>query len=155
MGYSGGVKAGGGSIDWAVSSTFDRLEAALRDDPERLSQMRSARNAVSKVFEQHRVAPQDAHAMLSTYREYALKTRSAEALAKRWPAEWETIRLAAGSTEAAEKVLADANALYAALKTADPAFAQSVGISGAAQDARVIQAAAKYPRTTVSQTQEK
>ena len=92
--------------------------------------------------------------MLSTYREYALKTPSAEALAKRWPAEWETIRLAAGSTAAAEQVLADANALYAALKAADPAFAHSVGTSGSAQGARVIQAAAKYPRTTV-QMQEK
>jgi hypothetical protein len=136
----------GGSIELAVASTFNRLEAPLRGDPEKLAQLRADRRAVTRVLEERQVSPEDAHAMLSTYLDHATgKPRSAEAIAQRWPGEWERIRLAAGSTEAAEKVLKDAEPLYKAIAEAAPTFAHSVKESGAAESAKMIQAAARYP----------
>jgi hypothetical protein len=136
----------GGSIDLAVSSTFDRLEALRRDDPEKLAQLRADRRAVTRVLEERQVSFDDAHAMLSTCFEHLTgKQRSPEAIAQRWPAQWEVIRLGAGSTEAGEKVLENAKAFYKAVAEAAPTFAQSVATSGAAESAKMIQAAARYP----------
>src|SRR5215475_8828568 len=92
-------RVGGGSVALAVASTFDRLESRLRDDPEKLAQMRADRRAVTKVLEERQVSFESAHAMLSCYFDHATSRRSAEAIANRWPSEWERIRLEAGSTE--------------------------------------------------------
>ena len=108
----------GASVDVAVASCFDRLEAKLRDDPERLAQLREDRRAVARVLEERQVSHEDAHAMLGTYYEHTTSSRSPEAIAQRWPSEWERIRLAAGSTEAAEQVLKSADAFYKAIAAA-------------------------------------
>jgi hypothetical protein len=124
---------------------FDRLEGRLRDDPERLAQLRADRRAVTKVLEERQVSFEHAHEMLSTYYEHLNIKRSVEAIAQRWPGEWERIRLAAGSTEAAEQVLKDADQFYKAISAAAPQFAEAVKASGAAEHSAMIQAAARYP----------
>lgn len=146
--------AGSGSIENAVASCFDPLAAGVRDDPERLQQLRDTRKRVTRVLEDRHVRPDDAHTLLSAYLEHETFKRSAETIAKRWPDEWDNVRRKTGSTEAGERALAAADKLYSAIAQADPAFAHSAKVNGTAEDARVILVAANYAEPPVSKTQE-
>jgi hypothetical protein len=135
---------GSGSIENAVASCFDRIDAGLRDDPERLQQSRATRARMIRVFEERRATPEHTHTICSTFYDHQKIKRSAESLAKRWPMEWDVIRRTAGSTEEAEKILANAVKFYEAIKQADPVFAQTAKENGSAETAAMILAAANY-----------
>lgn len=134
-----------GSIDTAVASAFDRIEGPLRDDQERLSQVQQARRTAKSLLTRGNVAPSDAHAMLSAYREHRTFKRSEEALAKLWegPEGFDRLRREAGSTDAAMKQLAATEAVLKIIQKEDPAFSADLVRTGASMDPRFIQTAAK------------
>jgi len=137
---------GAGSIDWALASTFDRIEAKYRDDPEKLAQAREQRSQLGAFLRERKVDPQDAHAMLTSYREHQGLPRSAEALQSRWagPAGFEALRLEVGDTEGAKRTLERANNFFTAVAQAAPGFAQEAKLNGAVEIPEVIRIAAKY-----------
>jgi hypothetical protein len=134
-----------GSIANAVASAFDRIEATLIDDKERLERTRQDRRTANSLLEKANVAPSDAHALLSTYREARSLNRSGEALAKAWagPHGFDRLRLESGSTEAALEKIAQTDALLKRVEKDNPGFAYELRATGAAQDPRFIQTAAK------------
>jgi hypothetical protein len=134
-----------GSIANAVASAFDRIEASQVDDKERLERTRHDRRTAKTLLEAANAAPSDAHALLSTYREARSLNRSGEALAKAWasPHGFDRLRLESGSTEAALKMIAQTDALLKRVEKDNPGFAYELRATGAAQDPRFIQTAAK------------
>jgi hypothetical protein len=134
-----------GSIDNAVASAFDRIESTVRDDKERLSQTQHARRTAKSLLEKANVAPSDAHTLLSTYHESRSLDRSEEAIAKHWQGTdgFDRLRREAGSTEAAMKQLAAAEAVLTVIRKEDPLFAADLVRTGASTDPRFIQTAAK------------
>jgi hypothetical protein len=150
----GKTKSGqAGSIDWALDSSLDRIEASHRDDPEKRALVRSWRAPLRKVLDDHRVDPNDAHAMLSTFLEHEAHRRSPEALEKRWagPAGYEALRLEAGDSEKAKAIMESANRFYMAVKAACPNFAHNAKLNGSAESLDMIRVAARYgtaPATT-------
>jgi hypothetical protein len=134
-----------GSIDNAVASAFDRIEATVRDDKERLAQTQHARQTAKNLLNRGNVAPSDAHTLLSTYRESRSLNRSKEAVDKAWegPHGFDLLRREAGSTEAAMKQLAATEAVLKVIHKEDPVFAQDLVRTGASMDPRFIQTSAK------------
>jgi len=134
-----------GSIDNAVASAFDRIEATVRDDKERLAQTQHARQTAKSLLNRGNIAPSDAHTLLSTYHESRSLNRSEEAIAKRWagPDGFDRVRREAGSTEAAMKQLAATEAVLKVIKKEDPVFAQDLVRTGASTDPRFIQTSAR------------
>ncbi len=136
----------GGSIDLAISSALDRVEAKYRDDPEKREFVRSWRAPLAKVLSERHVDPGDAHTMLATFLEHEAYKRSPEALQKRWsgPSGYEALRLEAGDTAEAKQILDSAERFYTAIKTACPGFAHNAKVNGSAEHPDVIRIAAKY-----------
>jgi|HubBroStandDraft_1064217.scaffolds.fasta_scaffold340486_2 hypothetical protein len=134
-----------GSIDNAIRSTFDKIEASARGDAERLKQVQTTRDKVRGLLEKANVAPADAHTMLSVYGEYHTYRRSEESLAKNWegPHGFDRLRREAGSTEAALAQVQRTELMLNRIKQDDPIFAADLVRTGASQDPRFIQTAAK------------
>jgi hypothetical protein len=134
-----------GSVDNAIRSTFDPIEAAARDDAERLKQVQNTREKVRSLLHKGNVAPSDAHQMLSVYGEYHAHKRSEESLKRAWegPHGFDRLRREAGSTEAAIEQMARTEAVLKVIKQEDPVFAQELVRTGASQDPKFIQTAAK------------
>jgi hypothetical protein len=134
-----------GSIDNAIRSTFDPIEAGVRDDKERLAQTQNSREKVRSLLHKANVAPADAHAMLSVYGEYRAPSRSEDSLKKAWegPHGFDRLRREAGSTEAAMGQLARTDAVLKVIQKEDPIFARELVQTGASQDPRFIQVASR------------
>jgi hypothetical protein len=134
-----------GSIDNALHSSFDPIEARVRDDKERLAQTQNTREKVRGLATRGNVTPSDLHTLLSPYREARTFPRSEEAIVKRWEGSdgFDRVRREAGSTEAAMKQLAATEALLKVIQKEDPIFAQDLVRTGASQDPRFIQTAAR------------
>jgi hypothetical protein len=134
-----------GSIDNAVASAFDRIEATVRDDKERLAQTQHARQTAKSLLNRGNVAPSDAHALLSTYHESRSLNRTKEAVDKAWegPHGFDRLRREAGSTEAAMKQLHNTDLLLKRIKKDDPVLSQDLVRTGASMDPRFIQTASK------------
>jgi hypothetical protein len=148
-----------GSHAQALASTFDRLEAFYRNDPEKLSRAREQRQQLAAFLPTSKVDPQDAQELLSIHFEHVVRPRDEEARQKRWtgPAGYESVRLDAGSTEAANERIAAANRALIAIEKVAPTLAQQMAHNGAAEHPRFIQIAAKYgavPEPTTATTQE-
>lgn len=74
----GGSKSGqAGSIDWALHSSFDRIEASVRGDAEKEKQVQATREKVRGLLTKANIPPSEAHTLLSIYRE-ARETRRSE-----------------------------------------------------------------------------
>ena len=142
--YKGSHSTEVGSIDNAIRSTFDPIEAGVRDDRERLEQTQNTRRKLKSMGEQNKIPPSYMHTMLSTYGEHRAHPRSKEALEKVWegPHGWDRVRREAGSTEVAMKQLAATDAVLKAIHKEDPVFAQELVRTGASMDPRFIQTAA-------------
>jgi hypothetical protein len=143
--YKGSHSTEVGSIDNAIRSTFDPIEAGVRDDRERLEQTQNTRRTLKSLGERSNISPSYMRTMLSTYGEHRAHQRSKEALEKVWegPHGWDRVRREAGSTEAAMKQLAAAEAVLKVIQKEDPVFAQDLVKTGASMDPRFIQTAAK------------
>jgi hypothetical protein len=135
-----------GSHDFAIASTFDRLEANCGADRERRAQLRTQRTQLATFLPTTKVTPQDTQELLSIHLEHVVRHRSSEARAKRWagPAGYESLCIDAGSKQTADAQIAATNRVLKAIEKVAPGLAQELAHNGAAEHPSFIKIAAKY-----------
>jgi len=128
----------------AISNTYDRLETRSGNDAERREYFRTQRRQLEAFLPNTKVDPQTVQELLAVHLEHQEYPRSKEALAQRWQTSaYDAIRIAAGSTEAANAQIAHTNGVLKALEKVAPTLAHDLIANGAAEDPRFIRAAAK------------
>jgi len=143
-----------GSNDAALASTFDRLEAWNRSNPEKLARVREQRAQLVPLLHAGSIDPRIVQELLSIHLEHETFKRSPEALAKRWegPTGYAKVRSDAGDAVKAEQKIAATDRVLAVLAKAAPTFAHDVVMNGAAQHPRWIEIASAIAPSPVSTT---
>jgi hypothetical protein len=138
----------------ALASYYGRRNAKLRDDTEGLENSRLEEKQAEAFARRRGIAPADLQEVLAVVNEHEAFPKSAQVIAKRWEQAFEQLRLECGGREHAQRVLDGYVNVTKDLVKEVPTLADRAGLTGAANDVRVIKALARYGEQT-STTEEK
>ena len=135
-----------GSHDGALTTYYSRRDARLRarDDTEGLQLSWREQQQVAEFARKHNIAPVDLQEALAVVNEHEAFPKSAQVIEQRWAQAFEQLRLECGGRENAQKLLDGYVNVTKDLVKEVPTLADRAGLTGAANDVRIIKALARY-----------
>lgn len=129
---------GTGSHDLSTANYYDRREASLRDDPERLRETRAERQRAKEFLQKYKLSPAAAQEAFAALRERDQHPRPVDAQSPHWAETHEHLRKAEGSSEAATALWLRAQKGADIVAREVPSLGQRAQQSGAVADPRTI-----------------
>ncbi len=134
----------GRPYDLALSNYFDRREASLRSDRERLAEARKEREQVEAFARTRGISADDLNQALTAMHDHEALPKSQAAIEQRRERTKEALRLEHGGTEQANAYLKRYIDVTTELAKAVPTLVARANRSGASEDPRAIAALAHY-----------